>query len=378
MRSVRFATMLAFSVAANTPLVAQPIVLGALVEQLHLSQRDAGLVVASELVGLTIGLFTLVLRLRSISSVQLALLSVGLILVANFATTQVSTVSALLLVRSLAGVGASAAFAVYLSMASAERVPEHVFAIVGAATLAYSGAILWIAPQVLGAWGLPGLLGLMSGITVLACATLPDVKAHREETRRGALLALPAFAGHLMPVLAMIVLLYAGHGAIWAYQERIGQSVGLPSDTIARVLAASMFGAGMVGSLLARAIGLSLGRVWPQVISLLTAIGATAWLVMGTSALSFTVASAAVAFSWTFGLPFQFGLLAGGDSSGRAVLAGVMVSTGGMALGPAVAAQLVGNATYVSVAVFAMLCYLIGLAIAVPAARRASATSATG
>ena len=63
------------------------------------------------------------------------------------------------------------------------------------------------------------------------------------------------------------------------------------------------------------------------------------------------------------------GLLAARDPKGRAALAGVMMSTGGMAVGPAIAALLLVGRAHWPIGVFAGICYLLALAIAVPSAR---------
>jgi hypothetical protein len=92
-------------------------------------------------------------------------------------------------------------------------------------------------------------------------------------------------------------------------------------------------------------------------------------LVFGSTPFIFATACGLIAFSWFYGLPYQMGLLAARDPKGRAALAGVMMSTGGMALGPAVAALLLTGQAHWPIGIFAGVCYLLALAIAVPSAR---------
>ena len=54
---------------------------------------------------------------------------------------------------------------------------------------------------------------------------------------------------------------------------------------------------------------------------------------------------------------------------GRAALAGTMMSTAGMAAGPGIAAFLLVGHAHWPIGVFAGVCYLCALAIAVPSAR---------
>jgi predicted MFS family arabinose efflux permease len=172
-----------------------------------------------------------------------------------------------------------------------------------------------------------------------------------------------------MLLLAMMLLLYSGHGAIWAYQERIGVAAGLDEHAVGKWLGLSMLIWGVGGSLLARFMSMSIGRMWPQVISLGASCLAVLLLVYGSTPAAFAISCGLIAFSWFYGLPYQMGLLAARDPKGRAALAGVMMSTGGMALGPAIAALLLVRGAHWPIGVFAGICYLLALAIAVPSAR---------
>jgi len=179
------------------------------------------------------------------------------------------------------------------------------------------------------------------------------------------------------PLLVMMLLLYAGHGAIWAFQERIGVAAGLDERAVGKWLGLSMLVWGVGGSLLARVMSMSIGRMWPQVISLGASCLAVLLLVYGTTPAAFAISCGLIAFSWFYGLPYQMGLLAARDPKGRAALAGVMMSTGGMALGPAMAALLLVGRGHWPIGVFAGICYLCALAIAVPSARTAPSLAQT-
>jgi hypothetical protein len=129
---------------------------------------------------------------------------------------------------------------------------------------------------------------------------------------------------------------------------------------------------GVLGSLVARLLGMSIGRVWPQFLSLSASVVAVALLVFALTPLAFAVACALIAFSWFYGLPYQMGLLAARDPQGRVALAGVMMSTGGMALGPGIAAAFLVAHGHWPIGVFAGVCYVCAMAIALPAASSTS------
>lgn len=365
-------SMGAFSMAGNTPLVVQPMIVGAMVDLLGLTERQSGLVASVELVGLTLGILAMIRVMSTAPRVALAVFAVGTIVLADILTCFVSSFAWLLPIRFISGIGAAAAFCVYLNMASSDEHPEHVFAIVNAISIAYSGVLTLIAPYILHAGGLAGLLITLSFMTLLALLTIPWVLRFGPAASRPAI--TPHFAAlpsRVAPLLVMMLLLYTGHGAIWAFQERIGVAAGLDEHAVGKWLGLSMLVWGVGGSLLARVMSMSIGRMWPQVISLGASCLAVLLLVYGTTPATFAISCGLIAFSWFYGLPYQMGLLAARDPKGRAALVGVMMSTGGMALGPAMAALLLVGRGHWPIGVFAGICYLCALAIAVRSARTA-------
>jgi len=364
----------AFAMAGNTPLVVQPMVVGAMVDLLGLTERQAGIVASVELVGLTLGILGLMRAMVSAPRSALAVFAIATIVSANLMTCFVSSFMWLLPMRFLSGIGAAAAFCVYLNMAASDEHPEHVFAIVNAISIAYSGILTLIAPYLLHAAGLPGVFLTLSLIAALALPAIPWIVRYGPSVPQAPLeTRFATLPSQIVALLAMMLLLYTGHGAIWAYQERIGVAAGLDGHAVGKWIGLSMLVWGVGGSLLARFMSMSIGRMWPQAISLGTSCLAVLFLVYGSTPVAFAASCGLIAFSWFYGLPYQMGLLAARDPKGRAALAGVMMSTGGMALGPAMAALLIAGRGHWPIGVFAGICYLLALAIAMPSARSLTA-----
>jgi predicted MFS family arabinose efflux permease len=366
----------AFAMAGNTPLVVQPMVVGAMVDRLGLTERQAGLLASLELAGLTFGILGLIGVMGRVPRPALAVLAVATIVAANVLTCLVSGFAWLLPMRILSGIGAAAAFCVYLSMAAASPLPERVFAVVNAISIAYSGILTLLAPRILQFGGLAGMLLTLSLITTLTLLTIPLTRESKLSVERPrSRLQIAAIPQPVLVLLAMMLLLYTGHGAIWAFQERIGIAAGLSEHAVGKWIGLSMLVWGVGGSLLARMLGMSIGRIWPQVLSLGASCVAVLFLVFGSTPLAFASSCGLIALSWFYGLPYQMGLLAARDAKGRAALAGVMMSTAGMAIGPGVSALLLVGHAHWPIGVFAGICYLFALAIAVPAARSVAPTA---
>jgi len=363
------AAMGAFAMAGNTPLVVQPMVVGAMVDTLGLTERQAGILASVELTGVTVAILGLIGLMSRTSRAKLAIMAVFAIVGANVMTCFVRDFGWLLPLRFLSGVGAAAAFCVFLSIAASREQPENVFAVVNAISIAYSGLLNLITPAILRIDGLAGIMLTLSFITMLALPTVRWMQAWGPSgSARSNAFRMASVPVGIVPLLAMMLLLYTGHGAIWAYQERIGVAAGMSPHAVGKWLGLSMLIWGVLGSLLARLLGMSIGRVWPQFVSLGASVLAVLLLVFALTPLAFAVACALIAFSWFYGLPYQMGLLAARDPKGRVALAGLMMSTGGMALGPGIAAAFLVAHGHWPIGVFAGICYLCALTIALPAA----------
>src|SRR5579872_2603989 len=336
--------MSAYAMAGNTPLVVQPMIVGALVTLRGFTERQAGIVAAVELTGLTLGILCLIGAVGRVRRSSFALLAVGAIVAANVATCFVTQFQWILPLRFLSGIGAASAFCISSSLASSSPKPENSFAIMNAICIAYSGVLTLLSASILAAHGLPGIMLTLSFITLLALLLIPwippQVMTRPLGTTRAAARAPLAVPLPVIALLAMMLLLYTGHGAIWAFQERIGIAAGLTEQAVGKSIGMSMLLWGVGGSLLARLLSLSLGRIVPQVISLGASFIAVLLLVFGGGPVAFATSSGLIALSWFYGLPYQMGLLAAHEPKGRAALAGTMMSTAGMAAGPGIAAFL--------------------------------------
>ncbi len=359
----------ALSVAGNGCLAVQPIVVGALVDKLHFTESQAGIVAAVEMSGVGAGLLLLYTFAHRVPGKWLAGAGLATIALANLAASGVHRFDLMLLAQLIVGLGSATVFSVYLAVGASQERPEHLFAIVNAVSIAYSGLFLPLAPSILAAWQLPGIFLTLAAIAVCGSLLLAWLPAPATQQ---AVFAVPGeqgpvqIRGMVLMVLAMMLLLYTGHGAVWAYQERIGVGLGMDVQSVGRWLGVSMLFWGVAGSMLASWLGMRLGRMWPQILSLGVSVVAALLLVIATTGTVFALACGLIALSWFYGLPYQMGLLANYDPRGRLNIVGCAMSTGGAAVGPALAAMLVGSVGHWAVGAVAGLCYLLGLILVLP------------
>ena len=372
-----FVALNVFSLLGNTAMAAQPLIVGALVDLMGLSAPQAGFVSAAEMGGFATGMLALLRFGQRVRRRTLALAALSTIAAANSASPLAGEFLQILSLRFANGFAAAASYSVFLTMAAATKRPERSFAAANAVSIFCTGLLVYSGPYIISHWHLGGLF---LGLATLALSTAAAVFLIPSETRPVAG-QIPATARErprrgsgsgivVTLVLLMMFFLYTGHAAIWSYQERIGVRAGLPPHEIGLLIGTSLMIWGLLGSLTASVVTLAIGRVWPQVISLGMSVLAAIALVLTDSSLGFGIACALIALSWFYGLPYQMGLMAAYDPGGRANLAGSLMTTSGAAAGPAIAAILLGYGGYHIIGLFAGLCYLVALALVLPAALR--------
>ena len=365
-----------YSLLGNTAFAAQPLIVGALVDLMGLSERQAGFVSGAEMAGVAVGMGVLVRYVDRLHRRHLAYAAILIVAGANLASLLAGGFLEILPLRFVNGVGAAMAYSVFLTMAAGTTRPERTFAVANSISIFCTGLLVLVGPYIISLWKLGGLFLGLSAIAVATLAAVPLIPkakprlSNAEDPTGISAAAQTRIRFTVGLVLLMMFFLFTGHAAIWSYQERIGLNAGLLPHEIGVLIGTSMMIWGLLGSVTASVLALAIGRVWPQVISLGVSIIAAIALVSTDSPFGFGLACALVAFSWCYGLPYQMGLFAAFDPRGKANVAGSLMTCGGAATGPAIAALILGYGGYKVIAVLAGVCYLVALALVLPAALR--------
>jgi predicted MFS family arabinose efflux permease len=365
--------LILLSAIGNGVLVIQPLAVGAMVDTLGFTDRQAGFIVFTELASFSVGSMVMSGLIHRLNRRHVAVAGIILFAVGNFLSALPKSFVPFLIIRIIPGFACALAIAAFVSTAVQAKVPDRVFGMVNAFSIGYSALLLIVAPPVILAGGLTLMYSVMAvlALVCLGCVRWipprsPAVAPISASTGSDGQLTGKAYLTMLVMVLIAMLLLYTGHGSVWAFQERIGTSLGIEPQRIGRILSFAMT-MGIVGSLIAWRAGLAIGRIWPQVISLGLSIVAAILLVIADSVTLFATASALVGLTWFYGLPYQMGILAQLDPRGRANVMGIIMTTGGAAIGPALAGVLVSPGEYSIVGWVAASCYTLCLLFVLPA-----------
>ena len=149
-------------------------------------------------------------------------------------------------------------------------------------------------------------------------------------------------------VSLLAILLYnIAIGIVWAYLFLVGLDAGMAEQSVANALTTSQF-LGIAGAFLAVVLEVRLGRLLPLAIGIIGG-AASIYLLVGDgdgdiSANRYWIGVCGFNFLWNLSMPYMLATLADFDLRGRMVVHGVSMQFIGYAVGPFIAAQLLGLA----------------------------------
>ncbi len=300
-----------------------------------------------------------------------AVVSVVVINVLSGLQTDATTLAALRFLGGLLGQGT--AFAIAIGIINSSGNPDRIFGFSIAAQVALGVVMLLVLPALGEQFGLRGVLWPLAALAAVVLPMLRWIPAHsgREAELGGA----GAAAGAGMAWIALVVLLAwcVGLGAIWAFLLSIGEAGGLAATTAGRAMAISTAVA-IAGALAASALAGRGGRLLPVSIALLVQIGAILMLQGEMSFLRFTATCAAFQIFWNFTGPYLMGMVATNDPTGRIAVLIPVAQTGGFAIGPAIAGNLMTGDSLLGANYVGVVGVVVALLIFVPTALRSERT----
>ncbi|WP_027911971.1 MFS transporter [Pseudomonas sp. URIL14HWK12:I7] len=340
----------------------QPILGGALIDQLGLPLNAIGALFAAELMAMAIACGVCALFMASVDRRRFALVALLILALGNLASTQLHSQAGLVISRMICGASGGAVMAVVYATAALRTSKDATFAIINIGNLLWGMLLVTSMPLVLQAFGVNGAFSLLAITSMLAALGCWRVPKRYPDAHRAANGSIQPFGLTAVLLILLFALLFFGHSALWVYQERIGKSIGLEPQQIGGILGGSIL-AGALGAGLAGLIGRRLGLLFPQLLSFGTALLATLIMVYGTSPVAFITTACLIHMVWFFSLPYLLSMAAELDPSGRLAGLGNAAIFIGQGLGPFGAALVVGEGHLRAVGWLAASAYLLALVI---------------
>ncbi|MSQ98253.1 MAG: MFS transporter [Xanthomonadales bacterium] len=374
----RFGLLSVIGCITLMPLLVLPAMVGTLIDETTLTETQAGWSASLNFLGGAIIAGLMALRMHRLDLSKVA--AIGLLVAAigdglsGFSTGHAPV---FLFARFCTGVGAGAAYTAVL--AAFARLPEvdRGYAVFVTLQFTISGLGLFLLPvfsQWLGARGMFLSIAALDVIGLAFSSSLPGRAVQNEAIEGGrtelhVLLAWTTLLGALGFLIFEAALV-----AQYTYIERVGVSLALTDQQVGTALLVASL-AGIPGALSIALLGARVGRVGGLSFGVAVAIAGliimiSADMISTVQFLPYVLGAAMISFAWAFCLPYIQGLMAALDPHGSAAALGSASSTIGGAIGPGLAALVVGTGVYQHVMMFTIALLLLALTSFFIASRR--------
>lgn len=344
--------------------IIQPGLLAVLQQSFNLTNAAVGYLASAEMFGIAIATLGVPAVMRRVSARGLT--GAALLLLAAADAASAATVRDwLLALRFCAGIGAGVLISIGYAMVGLSRTPARHFGVLIMVVLGYGALGIFALPAISLHFGVEGILfGLtafaLSGIFVLVHVVLPhdSTRWPRVATARKLMLAK----------LLAVFTYFLGQGVVWPYLSVVGSYFGISDQSVATSLTLSQL-AGMVGALFTAILG---GRGNTRLLVIAGGLGTMLPIlafIVPQSSLGFGLLVSLFNLSANLMTALLIAIVADADASGIVVQRAAALQMVGLAVGPAMAGYLIGDAqfnfAFVLAGVFfglSMLCSIVDFA----------------
>ena len=279
-----------------------------------------------------------------ISRARTALVGILVLIGGNLISAYAGSLEALLVARTITGIGAGLTSAAATAAAASSDQPERVFAVITVLHNLVLAAEFKIIPYVQTQTDPTGCYLMMAAVGVASlplCRWLIPPRTSSPSDKSFVLLLLSAPNRMLaVAVMAGMFVFEAGQSGVFTFVDQIGIQAGLNADDRGTVLSVMNL-IGLAGGLVAVWLGARIGRVLPIAIGLSLNVAAAVGLAICESVFAFSAFNLLWGLAYNFLVPYLMGALAALDDRGRWAVAGDSLWNGGTVPGPWIAGFLV-------------------------------------
>ncbi|WP_192179622.1 MFS transporter [Mesorhizobium amorphae] len=355
----------------------QPVLLGALYTEGHVTGDELALVATAEMIAIAVGsaIVAMLLAARNMrwkSAVLLILLAL-----ANWWTAYAVSPNSLIAARAVAGLAEGGLVAVATELIArsrrAERIGGYFVTIQTLMQCALAlGLALYVIPAAGSAGGFIALVLVCLASLVIAWKVPDDYADLPKEEHLANVLTLPS-----MTALLSVFCYFMFFGAVWAFLEPLGAQYGIDGRTVGLIVSASL-AVQVLGAMTATAFEARID--YRLAIAAIGAVALVSSLVLagGPGLTTFWVAALVMGFILLFIVPYQIRLAITADETRTAVLLVPAAQLFGLAIGPIAASLLIDGKDFRPVPEFAAASalasvVLLGLFVLVSRRRRVAA-----
>lgn len=316
-----------------------------LVTGLGFSNPQAGMVGAANIYGASVGSFIAVLLVRRVAWRQTLFILLSLLLLLDLGSMAISFPGMLTAVRALHGLIGGMAVGVAYSVMARTHSPDRAFGMLLLVQFALGGLGVMFLPTLVPDYGARILflsLAALTALALVALAMIPRLEPARVADAVTAARLSSTARGTAALVLLALFLFQGGNMALGAFVIRLGEHFELARGFIGQALGWATW-IGAAGAGLVIVMGARFGRLRPLLVAIFLTLAGTAGFFWSANQPIFFIANVGTAITWSFVVPYLFGMLSRLDPSGRLATLGGFVSKLGLASGPMFAGRVLVN-----------------------------------
>ncbi|WP_027055322.1 MFS transporter [Mesorhizobium erdmanii] len=330
----------------------QPVLLGALYTEGHVSGDELALVATAEMIAIAIGSAIVAMLLSARNMRWKSAILLVLLALANVWTTYAAGANALMAARALAGLAAGGLVAVATELIARSRRAERIGGFfVTMQTLAQCALALLLALYVIPAAGSAGGFLILAVVCVLSLVVAFIVPADYanlpKEENLANVLTVPS-----VTALLCVFCYFMFFGSVWAFLEPLGAQFGIDGRTVGLIVSASL-AVQVMGAMTATAFEARIDYRLAIAVIGTVALVASLVLASGPGLSTFSVTALIMGFILLFIVPYQIRLAITADDTRTAVLLVPAAQLFGLAIGPVAASLLIDGKDFRPVPEFA-------------------------
>ena len=313
-----------------------------LITGLGFSNAQAGMVGSANIYGASVGALCAVFVVRRVEWRPALVVLFGLLMAIDLASTVIRDPSVLIAVRAVHGFIGGLSVGIAYSVMARLNSPDRAFGVLLVLQFGLGGLGVMYLPLLVPLYGAQILFFVLATLTAIALLSMLAIPKRLCKNRsRAELEAIPASYRKLTVILSLLALFLfqAGNMALAAFIIRLGEHAHLARDFIGQALGWATW-IGTAGAGLVIFMGTRFGRLRPLIAAFLLTFAGTAGFFWSESQPIFMIANVGTAITWSFVVPYLFGMISRLDPSGRLAALGGFVSKCGLASGPLVAGLL--------------------------------------
>lgn len=335
------AAIVGFAAIVPAVLMMAPAVASQLASQLQLGPVDIGNLFSAELGAMSLATLPALFWLPRVNWRSAAWLAVAIFIIANLLSATTINYPLLLALRFVSALAGGSLMILCLSAAATLPNPDRAYGLWVMGQLALGAVGLMVMPTLFAHFGIAACyVGL--ALLMALCAPLARCFPQRQQNARPASAPTASGPRRGRATLGIIATLafYISLSGVWTFVGQIARQSGIDAQQSGTIFAiATLLGVAGAGS--ASLIGRRLPRARLLLAGFAMMMAAMLLLLNNPALARFASAALLFKFSWTFILPFILATLADIDHSGKLMNATNLVIGGGLAIGPALAGQLI-------------------------------------